>query len=469
MRIAEPIEGKGFFWLPSDTSNRFPGILSISESGRITVELQGDLPGVLDYGVVRLLGNVSKLGGVTLEQCTLLSYRFSNTTECILHARYALCGVLYEENENTAFSKVSFSVDGLSEWLSISGFTVDTSSLVLFHDKPLTVTYQRPTPIDLKLSESISIQFAFGVGGPTLRRTLTEVHIRQTAYVSVESREPLQIEDIMSLTYRIRNFFCFAIGQAVSIHSLTLEADDIRRESEDQLSDRVPIKVYCESPYHSEKMPQVYGDRMLFRYTDVMNDVESVVAKWIESYEGFKPTFDLFFASMLDRSVHLEVRFQWLTQALEALHRKMSDETVMSNDAFKDIYQSVVAICPENRRKWLEDNLRYANGLSLAQRIGRLIAPFREYFGSAEERKRFVRKVVVTRNYMAHHDVTLSESAAKRDEMVDLNERLNGLLQLSILKIIGFSDDAIRSAARDYGPLDRMLALSARRSEGAHR
>ncbi len=321
VRIPERIESKGFFWLPSDPSNRFSGILSMSESGRITVEIQGDLTGELNRGAARILGEVSQLGGITLEHCTPLSFRFGSTMECTLHVRLALCGVHYEEDENTTFSKVSFSVDGLLEWLSISGFTLDPSPLHPFSGEPLTVTYQHPAPIDLRLSEELSMRFAFGGRGPTRRRTVTEVHMEQTAHVSIESREPLYVEDLMSLVFTIRNFFCFATGESVSVHSVVVMTDDVRRKADDPDSERFPISLYCESPYHSEKVPEIYEDRMLFQYAEVESSIASVVARWIESYEAFKPTFDLYFASRLDRHAHLEVRFQWLTQALEALHR----------------------------------------------------------------------------------------------------------------------------------------------------
>lgn len=39
MRLSEPIEKHGFFWLPDDAENKIPGILRISESGEITVEV----------------------------------------------------------------------------------------------------------------------------------------------------------------------------------------------------------------------------------------------------------------------------------------------------------------------------------------------------------------------------------------------------------------------------------------------
>ena len=41
MRLSEPIEKHGFFWLPDDAENQVPGILRISESGDITSMISG--------------------------------------------------------------------------------------------------------------------------------------------------------------------------------------------------------------------------------------------------------------------------------------------------------------------------------------------------------------------------------------------------------------------------------------------
>ncbi len=140
----------------------------------------------------------------------------------------------------------------------------------------------------------------------------------------------------------------------------------------------------------------------------------------------------------------------------------MSDETVMSKADFEELQHLLLVNCPKDSRSWLSEKLRYANELSLAKRIRRLIAPFKEYFGSSKKREWFVHKVVVTRNYMAHHDISLSEDAARGHELLELCDRLDGLLQLNLLKILGFTDDAIRAASRDYGSLWRLLGLNVR-------
>ena len=41
MRLAEPIEATGMFWLPEQPDTQLSGVLKISESSEITVDLAG--------------------------------------------------------------------------------------------------------------------------------------------------------------------------------------------------------------------------------------------------------------------------------------------------------------------------------------------------------------------------------------------------------------------------------------------
>ena len=457
MRIAKPIEASGYFWLPSDENNRHPGVLRISEAGHITVELQDKLlPDVLLVDVVRLLGEVDGLGGITLEECRSESWSYSALEKHTLRARYVLKGIHYEEGESITFSKAIFSVDGLSEWLSVSGFTLDGS---LFNrDKPLNVSFQLPAPINVGTSNDITMKFVFAVRGPTRRKTITEVGIEQTAHVALESIEPIDIDDMMSLAFKLRDLFRFAISKPVSIHSFMAQTDEVTREA-NGVKHRVPIAVYGESPHHSETIPSVDSGAMLFRYTDVRNIFGMIVSQWLDSYERYRPTFDLYFASVFGLPAYREVRLLWLTQALEALHRGSSDETVMLEHEFSDVVQTLLSTCPSERRNWLEQELRYGNELSLRQRIKRLMLPFRQYFGNNKERRAIIDKIVNTRNYLTHYDDTLRDDAAVGPEISHLCNRLDGLLQLNLLKIMGLSDESILSVLRESGPISRKLGL----------
>ena len=132
----------------------------------------------------------------------------------------------------------------------------------------------------------------------------------------------------------------------------------------------------------------------------------------------------------------------------------------MAVEEFNAIRDSLLSQCPPNRRGWLKARLIYDNELSLRQRLKRLIVPFRRWFGNIRNREAFVGKVVDMRNYLTHYDQSLVDSAANRQELFELCEKLDGLVQLNLLKNVGFQDDDIESIVRDpHRPLMRKLQL----------
>ena len=68
-----------------------------------------------------------------------------------------------------------------------------------------------------------------------------------------------------------------------------------------------------------------------------------MMGKWFENYETFEPAFNLYFALRTQPSQFLDTKILWLTQALETLHRRSSDETEMSEEEFASLRRISIA------------------------------------------------------------------------------------------------------------------------------
>ena len=457
LRLDERIEASGSFWLPEEPDRKFSGVLCISDSGNATLEVREETRQItfpIEEGI-RIVGRMDQLGYVTLEECISRSFSSGLSSTWSFYVRYVLVGVGFEDGETPHFEQVQFSVEGLSDWLGISGFNIPLEEYSS-NQGQITISFRIPNSIEVPLSEDLDMEFCFGVTFPSIRRVITEATMSQNAYIRLKSRNHLHIDDIVELSLKIRNFLCFAIGQTVSIRTFTVHTDTIRREYDD--SQMVPIRVYFQSPQHPDEAPEIREHRMLFRYPEIKDDIGSMLVKWLDGYEIYNPTLSLYFTARFDFVMYLVVRFTNLTQALEAMHRRTSDKTVMQVEEFTSIQDSLLTQCPANQKVWLKTRLQYANELSLRQRLKRLVAPFREWFGNSESREAFVGKVVDTRNYLTHYDQGLACRAAGGQDLYDLCEKLDALIQLNLLKAIGFSDDAIRLVVNGpYSPLKRKL------------
>ena len=471
MRLAEPIEATGMFWLPEQPDTQLSGVLKISESSEITVDLAGAFgnplvtPRRFDVSTTpsreepasdprRIVGILQRGGRITLDRCLWQNTSFSlpsGLSTSTVFAELAFVGAEYGEEEETLFSEFSFSVEGLDTWLSISGIETEQD---IANQKGL-IRFHVPDDITLDLPYDSEMSFRFGLTFPSVSVLRTEAAVQQTVQALVKLRDPHPIEYFSSLAFKLCNFLTLALDQAVSVQSMT---GYLSQETAEKENHRIPVKVYGQFAPWPEKNPTIRWHDVLFRYPNVASQLDNMMGKWFENYEIFEPAFNLYFASRTQPSQFLDTKLLWLTQALETLHRRSSDETEMPEEEFASLRESVMQSCLQSRRQWLNDRLHYANELSFRHRIERLLEPVRRWFDDHRKRRAFVSRVCDTRNYLTHYDeATTGNRATGADEMFELYGKLEALFQLHLLSLIGLDAQAIDSIIQGNRGLRRRL------------
>lgn len=475
MRLPEPIEKSGFFWLPEDANTCLPGILRISKLGEVKLEVSGFSPdpsssrllddplvGPKDKFFSRIVGIVGKNEQVTLEECSLVDgvSHLGGLRSATFGANRAFVGSIYGDRQDVTFSKINFSVEGLDEWLGISGIHTDYNR----NEKRTSIDFKLPEAIALHLPDEMEMNFVF-IGTPSpLSLVTTEASITQKAYISLRSRElrlrPL--DDFTNLIFKLRDFFCFAMDKTVALESVTGYSKDItqsiRNGEEDKILE-IPIKIYYRSLPYSEEKPKVHLPDMLFFYGDVENELGKILEGWLKNYGNSEPAFNLYFASKSGINGYLEFLFLSLVQGIETLHRRNFQETKRPNEKFEKLRNRIFENVTEDEKKWLEEKLKYANELPLRQRLRRMIKPFKSSFGNKRERDSFISKVVNTRNYLTHYDDSLARQAADGTDLWMLSRKLEALFQLHFLRLVGMENESIISIVRRNTALRRKLGI----------
>ena len=451
MRLSEPIEKTGFFWTPEDADNRVPGILRIAETGVATLEVFGLSQRLLSRRplddpefnqraetINRIVGVVGKNESVTLDGCFRRSWNsnLGGLWTSTIHANQAFIGAIYKED--ITFSKVQFSVEGLDEWLRISGIHVDHH----WDEKRASIDFDPPKEIPFHLPGGMEMRFGFRWTLPGFP-SITEARITQKAYVALISTELRPLDDFVNLIFKIHTFLCFAINKIVSLESITAYSTELTQELGDGLTYELPIKVYYESLPQSETEPKIRLPEMLFLYRGIEKECEGIFNRWLKNYETSEPAFNLYFASKSGAYKILDGKFLSLVQGIETLHRRNSQETFMAKEEFSNLVDTISKSVPNDRREWIREKLKYANELSLRKRVGEMIEPFEDFFGSNTERKHFISKVVATRNYLTHYDSGIESQAASERDLWMLCLKLEALFQLHFLRLIGIKDEDI--------------------------
>ena len=477
MRLSKPIEKTGFFWLPENTEKKLPGVLRISESGEVILEVLGlsedhHLPRPFDEMPFlpgeeagnRIVGIVGENKFVTLDQCLRvnLPFHFPGLWKSTFHARFAFIGFAVESGEDIAFSRIDFSVEGLDEWLGISGIHADYN----WEEKSASVQFDPPDEIAFQLSNGIEMKIGFTWELPSWP-AITEAKITQKAYISLVSAELQPLDDFIPLLLKIHTFLSFAIDRPVSLRSVTGYSTEITREFREGKKREVPIEVYYQSLPRSEAKSEIKPFDMLFIYRDVENHFEEIINRWLKNYEISGPAFNLYFTYHFDSyysdSHRLrDVNFLLLVQGIETLHRRNSQEMQMPDTEFRTLVDTILGSVPDSKKEWVEEKLRYANELPLRKRISKMIEPFDKFFGSRGKQKRFINKVVEVRNYLTHYDSNVKTQTNNDNDlskMLMLHTKLEALFQLHFLRIIGMEVEFIENIVNKNHKLRFKLGL----------
>lgn len=108
MRIKKEYKRNGNFWLSSEPEKEIPGTLSISDGGRIELEIDGRL-GTSIYNLERIVGYIQKGTSinsvpVTLDDCYYKKISLSGNSPSLIQVSKVFEGFQYGEDEIPRFN-----------------------------------------------------------------------------------------------------------------------------------------------------------------------------------------------------------------------------------------------------------------------------------------------------------------------------------------------------------------------------
>ena len=469
MRLSEPVEKPGFFWLPQDQENQVPGILHISKSGEVTLEISYFYnPGLSllsqpPLGHSQVGSPIDRICGIagnsrlTLDRCFRVSGNQvigDGVSTSTIKAEYAFLGVNYEEGEIITFSSVQFSVEGLDEWLRISGFHTSED----WAEKRTAIDFTLPDEINHHLPDGFDLKLSFSATLPAIPAA-KEARIVQKAHITLIPGDLRPLDDFLTLVLRLHNFLRLAIDKPISVDSVTGYSREKAGSLDEGKTYQIPIELFFQGPPYAEEKPQSLWFTMLFSRRDVADQLEGMLCTWLKNYTVHESAFNLYFASISGAPIYLESKFLSLVQGIEVLHRREFPGTQMAEDEFGELLDNVLRAVPCDRRELVQAKLRYANELPLRRRLKQMVDPFMESFGETRKRKSFISKVTDTRNYLTHYDKALASKAVEGKDLWNLCLKLEALFQMHLLRLMGMDIDCIRSIANENQALRFKLGM----------
>jgi len=459
MRLAENYKRSGFFWLPGKEERKIPGELLVFDGGKAQLEIVGlfdDSIAGRNKGedISRIIGEIEKDGLVTLDNCFYLqrSLSFGGISRSKLRVNRVFCGVGYERDEKVTLNSVVFSVEGLQEWVAISGINVSYGDQF----DTATISYTRQNDITYSLSDGFKLHILFSYMLPGMPH-LAEAKISQKIYLKLTSDEDRDFEDFIKIVHHITYFLCFAIDATVTISDVVATSSEVVQEFAGGVKQPAKIRLFYSSLPFSIEPPKIEADRILFRLIDIAANAERILNNWINAFLVIRPAIGLYFSAVSGTHQYLDGRFLALAQGLETYHRRTSSETLMDTLEFRSLVAKLLWGCDKGKRKWLRSRLMHGNEISLSQRIKRIIEPYKEHLGNTRQRNKIIRGLVNTRNYLTHYDEKTEEQSSKGLGLWLLCQKMEAIFQLHLLQQLGFTKPEIENILENNYKLSQKL------------
>ncbi len=461
MKNLNPIQTKGYFWLPENPDEKLPGELKISENGRVELKLMGIFTNSEWTGsgpiekmfrntdtVDRICGQIYEGGFVTLLEClstnrTLLPFSKNGLNSSSFLAHRALIGVPYE-NDDLLFSELDFVVEGLDDWLSTD--TIKTAIRVESEDDIIksflggTIEYGPKESSKYNLKDGTRMQFCSLVSGPALSPSLplTSVTLTSQSSISLVSNEPRDIDYFLTLAARIQKFIALAVDQEVHVQSFTFH--------EKRSDYPIPVRLYLQMNLvpNSEYKPEIL--KVLFSLTHIENSFEEMIGRWVEYYDSDEVghALNLYFAGAWKEGAFLESNFIFFAQALEILNRQLCPTSKpMDPKRYNEVKKELLATLPSDTPQIIRSRIGQNNEPSLRDRAKDMMESFEDWFGDNETSEEFAKRISEMRNFFTHYSRASERNKLKGRELYDLTIKLEILVLLHILTFIGFNKDQI--------------------------
>lgn len=449
--MIEEFEYKGRWWLPDKPEKQITGTLSFTPGEGAILDLIGSFKDAKKAGSMLesaevILGRASNIGDITLYKCfeNKLSYSPAGFQTSSFYANMIFIGAHFQKSEDIKFKSISVHYLHLDEWANISGFDIQS-----LPDGGIVIKYKLPEPIKIRIDDDCEVCIITRAEFSPHHVVQKDATIKQRTYIKIETSEEKSFEEYEGMMYQIQNFLSLGVWE--SVYPLAIEGITEANMKKTKYGTYFPpVKISYELIDIPKVSKTLLPWDMLFTFEDISDRFDIFLRNWFGTADLLKPTYDLYFGTLCNPRMYREYHFLSLIQAIESFHRRRYGGEYLSDDDYKEIHNVLVNVIPDVVKKdfknSLESKLKYGNEFSLRKRLKEI---FNEYQNEIpglfiQNKGAFIKKVVDTRNYLTHYDKDLKECAASGIDIFHLTYELKMLLEICLLRELGFSSEEIK-------------------------
>jgi hypothetical protein len=427
----------GHFWPTRSASEKVPGKFTIDVEGRNRVELFSATTDMFEWrrDELRVLGELENGKSITLDGCFLTSHQFASKgySKGTLHANTAFIGQHFPDGAEIVFRGIRFHSAAIDHWFGMGGLETKFDD-----EKRLTINISESEAKTWALPRDIEVTAqCFWSGAPFF--PAREARLSAATHISLLAKKELSVSELSKLQHAFTCFIAIATGQPIPAEDINLYTPEAK---EGVLFNAAPLN---RTPPDLSSLLPPFG---IFGYETIHDRFGSMLARWFENYDTFQIPIDLYLGTKTGRDFYLANKFTMLMQALEALHRRLSTEQRMSEQAYNVLCEALHKAAP-NHREWLDGVLAFGNEPSLRRRLKSLLKGMKSIFLPDVNVSALINDMVNARNYFAHYSNGGATSIPKEGAFLyELSAAAEMLLHVHFLALMDLSRE---DAAAAYG------------------
>lgn len=340
------------------------------------------------------------------------------------NARLAYESGYFSSEEEIRSRSWSAHVGDIAKIMHVNGvqqsMTLPEQGGILMHwtiaSAPAVVLECPAADITVKLGQNIKVG-GNAIDGPTVALSYP---------AEVIFSEEVGADVALKMLHRVRLFFSMLMGRVLPITaaSVRFDLDDGPHE----------MPIYGLLTTEASDKPT---DRLLAVATPA--ELASLLDRWLARFDELADAIRLHMSGLEQRKLPMELRFQTFVQALEALHRRTAPSitapidsapvlaALRENGVPNDVVDRVAGVLAHAHEPGLRQRLRdYWNSMSAELAVLR----------PDQTRKRFVGRVVATRNHYAHR-TDRDEQVLQGADLWDATELVKAISHMALLVEIG--------------------------------
>jgi len=469
------IQYTGVWWLPEALDNKVSGTLSIVYGNGIFLTLNDSFNKdnnsdnelkVLNPTII--LGKSTNNTEITLYNCyEIVPYLDSIGMPTKLYCETAFIGVHFFKEEDIKFIDLTFKCTYLDDWLNIATIELEDVS-----KDEIIVKFKNPKPIKVKIDDfTIAFKSKFQLGDLFEGKedqflNIEEIRVYPKKSIVISPSNERHFTDFLKIINHLLRLISLGLNYPVYLQEIK-GISEVKREKIGKKTYKFdPIQIFHNvAKFHQEFISFTKTD-FLFTCRDIKDSLEKILQNWFKNSKLFERVYNAYFEMFYNKQVSLEHKFLGLIKALEIYHdhkRKVNDSNsfnVLSEDKWNIVQNEIVNLInnmlSKNEASILIKNLDCLNRLSLQEKLKYLLnnclgkylkelnKVIDEFITGENE---FIKRVVMIENMLSNfaNENILYDKPIKKNELANVVLNLKRLLEICILRDLGFSFDMIKN------------------------